>query len=703
MSKNAPVYIGNRQLLDSSAIADLSATLLTQMISAFTGSSSGIISEYGYTPLNQNGQIDSKYVNLTVSDTNTPIVTHANKLNFIGDYISVLSGKTEGEAIISFTFPKENPEYSILKNTSFQTIFDGVEMILPANFTGSDKLYDNNFWSAGEKHIGINDYIKSTDTSLNAKDKYTFFTLKSKIPLYVPNNNTYLQIEIKTANTVIIAQTIDINVNMLGTQSINDKDNILVLNYSQDSIKEYDVFYAICIAIDLNLTKLIGKLSNLSVKGGQFQIHVKHFQRVQSNIQQQAEAVKQLGMFFSEKYYLNCGDYPEIVATDITSANILDKRSVYSSGIQYVTGGTLVIDLPSVKNLFRNASVEEKLVLQTNFTNPQQLILKTKDFAFKYAESDSYNSIYSVGIPKLNLVIPNNINIDVLSGTGIAFNAYGKSAQIPFTYDIKNNLNCIINSKLYQQINSGMTSNGTNEYFVNEKYRLTSEGGIWNSNAVLPIDELAVYLGTGLGRTNKLGIQSYYRYFETSVNTPKFGGTFVLQGITKAQFQSPGFRMDIKVGKNSNQWYSLQKWYDNNIINEIKQVRYLLEQLNDNNTTIFDESIISGSFAENSAKAQLSQSLTNKLAVLQAKSNQIGIKTDIYEKQNKLYVSFILFGDDNYNLILTDNSTNQNEYEIAAKPYAENGGIYLRIIMNENITPTISYIGLKNTTTMEEW
>lgn len=52
MSKNAPVYIGNRQLLDTSAIADLSATLLTQMISAFTGSASGNISEYGYTPLN---------------------------------------------------------------------------------------------------------------------------------------------------------------------------------------------------------------------------------------------------------------------------------------------------------------------------------------------------------------------------------------------------------------------------------------------------------------------------------------------------------------------------------------------------------------------------------------------------------------------------------------------------------------------------
>ena len=27
-------------------------------------------------PLNQNGEIDSKYINLTVSDTDTPIVTH---------------------------------------------------------------------------------------------------------------------------------------------------------------------------------------------------------------------------------------------------------------------------------------------------------------------------------------------------------------------------------------------------------------------------------------------------------------------------------------------------------------------------------------------------------------------------------------------------------------------------------------------------
>ena len=720
MSKNAPIYIGNRQLLDVQAIAELSANLLQQMLSAFTGGMTGAsgemeISKYGYTPLNQNGEIDSKYINLTVSDTDTPIVTHTNKINFSGDSIRVKQGET-GEAIVQLNLPVENPDYSVLKNTSFEQIYDKVDMILPI----APELYDSP-WTAGEVRPGINDYVDVTDTAISTEQKYTMFTLKSSIPLYIPLNNTYFLIEIKNgkngANN-IIAETGIFNVKNARTliQSVNlisnDGQIIPTLDYDNitcviTNIKQLDNGYSANIELKFNLSRLIGKAANL--QGGQFQIVVTHIEKIESTIDASSTS-KQLGKFISNKIYLNCGSIPYF--TGDIQLTINNESSVYSSGIKYITGGVLNISLPTVHNLYANASVIDKVFVNTNLSN-EQLVLQLNNINyFNASETPILSSI----------VIPTPVYTQQIIVSATAKNAYGSSQQKVFTYELtkENGIDGIFNTALVDKINNGFISNGTNEYFVNENYRYawdSKPAQSWNSNAILKPWSLKVIPGVGLCRQENERTQGYYRLFKSENNLPKLGGTFVFEGITKKEFDALKL-IEIAVAHEENSsrpytWYSLQKYWDNNISVQRREINSILNAINNiGGSTTITENICDCNCNDDYVDTDpnnknfdglstqeledLKASLENRLTELNKLES--GVKTNVIEQDNKLYVSFILFGDDDNTGTLTSNFNNSNEY-IAAGEY----GIYLRIIMDTNTTATISYIGLKNTTTMEEW
>ena len=720
MSKNAPIYIGNRQLLDVQAIAELSASLIQQMLSAFTGGMTGAsgemeISKYGYTPLNQNGEIDSKYINLTVSDTDTPIVTHTNKINFSGDFIRVKQGET-GEAIVQLNLPVENPDYSVLKNTSFEQIYDKVDMILPI----APDLYDSP-WTAGEVRPGINDYVDVTDTAISTEQKYTMFTLKSSIPLYIPSNNTYFLIEIKNgkngANN-IIAETGIFNVKNARTliQSVNlisdDGQIIPTLDYDNitcviTDIKQLDNGYSVNIELKFNLSRLIGKAANL--QGGQFQVVVTHIEKIDSVIDSSSTS-KQLGKFISNKIYLNCGSIPYF--TGGIQLTINNESFMYSSGIKYITGGVLNISLPTVHNLYANASVKDKVFVNTNLSN-EQLVLQLNNINyFNASETPILSSI----------IIPTPVYTQQIVVSATAKNAYGSSQQKVFTYELtkENGIDGIFNTALVDKINNGFISNGTNEYFVNENYRYSWDSKpaqSWNSNAPLRPWSLKVIPGVGLCRQENERTQGYYRLFKSENNLPKLGGTFVFEGITKKEFDALNL-VEIAVAHEEDSsrpytWYSLQKYWNNNISIQRREINSILNAINNvNGGTIVTENNCdcncnndyvdnnpnNKNFAGLSAQEleDLKTSLETRLTELD--NLKLGVKTNVIEQDNKLYVSFILFGDDDNTGTLTSNFNNSNEY-IAAGEY----GIYLKIVMDTNTTATISYIGLKNTTTMEEW
>ena len=717
MSKNPPIYIGNRQLLDVQAVAELSASLHQQMLSAFTGGMTGPsgemeISKYGYTPLNQNGEIDSKYINLTVSDTDTPIVTHTNKINFSGDFIRVKQGET-GEAIVQLNLPVENPDYSVLKNTSFEQIYDKVDMILPI----APDLYDSP-WAAGETRPGINDYVDLTDTAISTEQKYTMFTLKSSIPLYLPSNNTYFLIEIKNGKNNIKAETGIFNVKNAKslTQSVNlisdDGQIVQTLDYDNitcniTDIKQPDTGYSANIELKFNLSRLIGKAANL--QGGQFQIIVTHIEKINSTIDSSSTS-KQLGKFISNKIYLNCGTIPYF--TGDIQLTINNESFMYSSGIKYITGGILNISLPTVHNLYANASVKDKVFVNTNLSH-EQLILQLNNINYANA----------VETPVLSsIVIPTPVFAQQIIISATAKNAYGSSQEKVFTYELtkENSIDGIFNTALVDKINNGVISNGTNEYFVNENYRYSWDGKpaqAWNPNVSLRINALKVVPGVGLCRQENESLQGYYRLFKSENKSLKLGGTFVFEGITKKEFDDLKL-IEIAVAheEDSNRpytWYSLQKYWDNNISAQRRQINSILNAINNigGNTTVTENSCdcnCNDNYIDNDPNNKnfdgLSlQELEDLKASLEARLNElekmkVGVKTNIIEQDNKLYVSFILFGDDDNTGTLTSNFNNSNEY-IAAGEY----GIYLRLVMDTNTTATISYIGLKNTTTMEEW
>ena len=110
-----------------------------------------------------------------------------------------------------------------------------------------------------------------------------------------------------------------------------------------------------------------------------------------------------------------------------------------------------------------------------------------------------------------------------------------------FTYELtkENGIDGIFNTALVDKINNGFISNGTNEYFVNENYRYLWNGRTldwWDPNAKLKANALKVIPGVGLARQENDSLQGYYRLFKSENTSPKLGGTFVFEGITKKEF-----------------------------------------------------------------------------------------------------------------------------------------------------------------------
>ena len=572
MSNTQPnLFLGGKKIIAS----DITSAQVVEML---TGQSSGIVSSFGYAALNENKQVDSKYLptlqKLSVYENNILKSEHVSKINFTGEYVQVIPDKSTVNVHISkpvagaFFNTIENQYNSLVKND-----FQLIDMIVPDVSTGTGyitRMYGD--WAPGTIHKGINYYPKVYSDCYNFTADVKFWT---DCPVYTPHISSYFQINVYDARSGVDQPSY-----IMITEKISDSTNSTLLSQGDNKhiiveitdFEKQQVGYTFKPVFKFDLEGMLLRRLNDSVClchhqedehcthhteqdhvctchvfGGRFRIEIIHI--INDFVQYK---------YSTDDIIYNTGFSPKVSNVSIKLNNSEKKSEMYCSGLKYLTDGTLDYTC-EVDNLNFWTAVPKKIKLDSDLFN-NQFEYSDNQFTKTDLTFNSQNNIfiYTDKI-KQNIILSGT----TISVSGTAYNGYGSDT---FTIQKKYLVNTINECVCDCDCCSCTESTDTKEVFKDESKRLTNNGSNWNSRENLCIfnDEIPLMVVPNVGLcypsgeytpavtippqlvnyNNFTGIGYYYRNFvnlEASINSFKYGGVFKLDGITEQQFNHNDF------------------------------------------------------------------------------------------------------------------------------------------------------------------
>lgn len=536
------VFIGKRPLATKEDIIQLSG----EVINWLTGPS-GELSGNGYVPLNPSGTIDRQYldtIGINVYQDGSLIENNVTTVDFIGNYIKILK-TDEGKTNIRIGYPEDASHWNTIDGNNDGTVIHDIPlsgMIIPdASSVNNYALKVYGDWVPGSVKPGFN----YTTQNICPSDLFITFTTKEPIT-FANNTNTYFIINVydHNKNSIVTAQSQVItgdntNVPLAG----NNRNIIMRVTGFTENIGFGNISYVATPTFIFNIGAILGEV------GGRFSIEIIHKNDLLTHV------------YKSEDMFLNAGKLPTTTAPYIQLVEQLPDDPTYRvgykwcSGLKYISSGKLNYSLQNIDNLNYAAAIEKKVLVSSDIIEDYQ-----------YNQSDLRN--YTLDLLQTGVKWYKNFNIlpDLLRFTpswvsGMVCNAYG------FT-EFKNDIYALIDTQTLEK------STDLIETFADETTRVRSDflydyTGVnyesWDSTKSLWDEDegrgLMVIPGYGVcypfgnyvnyipkGNTanyNSINGMKYYCRKFIGDNKLKYGGTFVLENITKNEFLHSGISMEI--------------------------------------------------------------------------------------------------------------------------------------------------------------
>lgn len=536
------VFIGKRPLATKEDIIQLSG----EIINWLTGPS-GELSGNGYVPLNPSGTIDRQYfdtIGINVYQDGSLIENNVTTVDFIGNYIKILK-TDEGKTNIRIGYPEDASHWNTIDGNNDGTVIHDIPlsgMIIPdASSVNNYALKVYGDWVPGSVKPGFN----YTTQNICPSDLFITFTTKEPIT-FANNTNTYFIINVydHNKNSIVTAQSQVItgdntNVPLAG----NNRNIIMRVTGFTENIGFGNISYVATPTFIFNIGAILGEV------GGRFSIEIIHKNDLLTHV------------YKSEDMFLNAGKLPTTTAPYIQLVEQLPDDPTYRvgykwcSGLKYISSGKLNYSLQNIDNLNYAAAIEKKVLVSSDIIEDYQ-----------YNQSDLRN--YTLDLLQTGVKWYKNFNIlpDLLRFTpswvsGMVCNAYG------FT-EFKNDIYALIDTQTLEK------STDLIETFADETTRVRSDflydyTGVnyesWDSTKSLWDEDegrgLMVIPGYGVcypfgnyinyipkGNTanyNSINGMKYYCRKFIGDNKLKYGGTFVLENITKNEFLHSGISMEI--------------------------------------------------------------------------------------------------------------------------------------------------------------
>ena len=536
------VFIGKRPLATKEDIIQLSG----EVINWLTGPS-GELSGNGYVPLNPSGTIDRQYldtIGINVYQDGSLIENNVTTVDFIGNYIKILK-TDEGKTNIRIGYPEDASHWNTIDGNNDGTVIHDIPlsgMIIPdASSVNNYALKVYGDWVPGSVKPGFN----YTTQNICPSDLFITFTTKEPIT-FANNTNTYFIINVydHNKNSIVTAQSQVItgdntNVPLAG----NNRNIIMRVTGFTENIGFGNISYVATPTFIFNIGAILGEV------GGRFSIEIIHKNDLLTHV------------YKSEDMFLNAGKLPTTTAPYIQLVEQLPDDPTYRvgykwcSGLKYISSGKLNYSLQNIDNLNYAAAIEKKVLVSSDIIEDYQ-----------YNQSDLRN--YTLDLLQTGVKWYKNFNIlpDLLRFTpswvsGMVCNAYG------FT-EFKNDIYALIDTQTLEK------STDLIETFTDETTRVRSDflydyTGVnyesWDSTKSLWDEDegrgLMVIPGYGVcypfgnyvnyipkGNTanyNSINGMKYYCRKFIGDNKLKYGGTFVLENITKNEFLHSGISMEI--------------------------------------------------------------------------------------------------------------------------------------------------------------
>ena len=536
------VFIGKRPLATKEDIIQLSGEVINWLAGP-----SGELSGNGYVPLNPSGTIDRQYldtIGINVYQDGSLIENNVTTVDFIGNYIKILK-TDEGKTNIRIGYPEDASHWNTIDGNNDGTVIHDIPlsgMIIPdASSVNNYALKVYGDWVPGSVKPGFN----YTTQNICPSDLFITFTTKEPIT-FANNTNTYFIINVydHNKNSIVTAQSQVItgdntNVPLAG----NNRNIIMRVTGFTENIGFGNISYVATPTFIFNIGAILGEV------GGRFSIEIIHKNDLLTHV------------YKSEDMFLNAGKLPTTTAPYIQLVEQLPDDPTYRvgykwcSGLKYISSGKLNYSLQNIDNLNYAAAIEKKVLVSSDIIEDYQ-----------YNQSDLRN--YTLDLLQTGVKWYKNFNIlpDLLRFTpswvsGMVCNAYG------FT-EFKNDIYALIDTQTLEK------STDLIETFADETTRVRSDflydyTGVnyesWDSTKSLWDEDegrgLMVIPGYGVcypfgnyvnyipkGNTanyNSINGMKYYCRKFIGDNKLKYGGTFVLENITKNEFLHSGISMEI--------------------------------------------------------------------------------------------------------------------------------------------------------------
>ena len=561
------VFRGNDRLASQQDLA-----ILRQEIIQLIAGPINEVSENGYIPwkYNNDGSLDIEYLfpelvnqfkestGLTINKNGVYFGKDIKTINFTGNFV-YLDIDENGNLVCDIRAPKEE----ISRFNGMDGITDArikienkiiEDMIIPdvSNLSETSVYGD---WEPGEKHPGIN---------WNKNDIYDALKLYTSDKVFASSLSSYFEVMVFDAynnyyGSAFISKSITGNTRQGEKLAAADGGHNFHIGITIKDFKEENNGFSFKPVFEINLIGLIGKA------GGRFRIKIIHHDLNIHNT------------YVSQDLLYNVGRVPVIYSPYIqiiNNAQNQDEAVKYEwcSGLKYVSNGTILLSVDSIRNLNNMAATDEKI--EYNFDIANQKLLKSEftDYDLKIDKVAKWQtSLY------LNKETFNNTQT---SGYIIAKNSFGESE--PYYMNIPVLLNSVTTLK---------TSDKLNEYFSDETYRVLSnfqanliDGNYsslvnWNPEKDLrtydegkglmvvpghglryPYGDWSGFIPNGSPNYNDLSFLSREKFYArtfTGNDKLKFGGIFKFTGLTKDEFLDSRISLIISCDQ-GNTWFSLK-------------------------------------------------------------------------------------------------------------------------------------------------
>ena len=543
-SNTLNVYNGKQRLTSGAELENLRMYIENTLIGP---SSNFELSENGYIPwvYTEDGKVDVeklfpdlvkqiKQTGLTIYSNGNEFTHDIKTINFAGKYVTLSVNNENGMLNVNIDdtsplIPNGVKQFS----DSIVKITNEIknDFIIPS---GDFNYYGD--WKSGEIVSGINEdhlYIE-TESSIYASTNETWF----EIIIYDANNNEY------TFSTNIIDDN--------KVESIKNTIKVTIDNWNEN-----DDGYSFKPFFDIDLSKILKN-------GGRFKIAIIHHDFANFS-------------YVSPEYLYNKGAAPDV--EKITFNVNSNSSTMYCSGLKYFTNGDINIELHNVRNLNNLAAVENKFSINFDKIKFDEKTISITNIGYKLLTDNISDWIISLPIPS------NIVNVSPISGNINVSNAY-------CTIKKEISLNLLINS-----VNKVNSSTGLKEIFIDESYRSLNDPNSsldWDSSADLSVNSLMVipnfglvypfgnwvnYINNGVDYSQLSGERYYSRIFSSSfTENVKFGGIFIIEGITKANFFDERFSFNFTNDRGKT-WFSLKDIRGTNISKNDKHMQGVLTNI----------------------------------------------------------------------------------------------------------------------------